>query len=690
MKKIKKIIAAALVLSLCMSLGGLPFAVGGQSGENSPDSFGMGMVGSGATAAIAGKNEVVYARLSPSGEPGGVYVVNHFELDSSGAFFDYGDYSSVVNLTNTSPIEINNGEVFLASEGGEFFYQGNLEGTDLPWVYSIEYSLDGKKILPEELAGQSGELEMRIASSQNQKANAVFHENYMQQLTVTLNIHKCKNIEASGATVANAGTNRMLVYTILPNADANITIKAQVTDFEMAGIEIAAMPFSMSFELPDTGDMQDKLEKLSGGIATLDDGAKQLDEGASELESGANELKRGSSEFGSGLSELALGLEKLREGAAGLEGGAAELASGAVEFGGGLFLLDENSKLLAQGSAQILDALSQVENSLNSIDLSEADSALAQLPAGLNELADALAQVLGGMNSLKESYLQAHAALDEAILAIPEPQITEGQVIEIIAKASESERAVLMHLVDGYLSAMTVKGTYERAKPAFSAVGSTLETLSASVDFIAATLTEIAGQIGEALAGDEMAVKLMSLTEGISQIFESYSEFHDGLFAYAEKIGELADGYGTLEAGLSGLYGGISETSRGIGEIYVGANDAKSGYGELDAGLAEFFDGVSKLCEGTAELYTGTSQMAKETADMPGQIQDEIDNMLEKYKGGEFEAVSFASGKNQNVSFVQFVIRTDAIEKPKAETKPRAEEKQQNFWERLFGLFGKS
>lgn len=48
---------------------------------------------------------------------------------------------------------------------------------------------------------------------------------------------------------------------------------------------------------------------------------------------------------------------------------------------------------------------------------------------------------------------------------------------------------------------------------------------------------------------------------------------------------------------------------------------------------------------------------------MDTQIRDQIDDTLAEISGSDAPVVSFVSDKNGNVDSVQFVIKTDAIEK---------------------------
>ena len=620
MKRAKSITTFGLALALMIGISVIPYAAGSQDNEQAPAERG--------TAAIVEKSEAVYARLSGSGEAHSIYVVNHFTLSKGGSINDYGNYTSVINLTDLEPISVSGGEVYAETESENYFYQGNLADNSLPWLYNIEYTLDGEKASPEELAGGEGNLMMHIISYRNTAINEIFYDNYMQQITVTLNIDKCRNIVANGAVTANAGKNRILTYTVMPGTDADIAITSDVKDFEMAGIEIAAMPFTMDIEITGTEDMLDDFAKLSDAIAELSDGAGKLDEGAAELKDGADELKSGSSDIRSGLSQLSA-----------------------------------SSAQLTETSSQIQAALSRIASGLSSTGDSGLDSTmadLAQLPSGLSLLAESLSRVSEGMVQLQSGYAQAYEALDGAIMGIPGLYISEEEIFSLYAIIGDSEEAgILKNLVDSYVAAMTVKGTYEQTGPAFASIPVTLGTLSGSVDAIAAVLSSTADQISAALAADTTIDQLTQLANGISGLAGSYGDFHRGLMAYARGISEIADGYSEFDSGVE----------------------------SFSDGLTEFYDGITALYDGIVALHDGTAKMADETSDMPDMIQSEIDSMVSEYTSCVFDAVSFTSAKNENVCYVQFVFVTDGIAKSEADAVVPANEDPQTFWDRLVQLF---
>lgn len=612
----KKVIVLLLVAVLL--LAGAAAAFGADGG---------GAAGSAAApsgpATVADKDEVVYARLSANGEAREAYVVNHFSLSGGGKLVDYGNYTSVVNLTDIQPIALENGVVTAQAVGDNYYYEGHLDGIQLPWTYNIEYILDGIRAAPETLAGKTGKLEIKMTSEKNASANDVFFDNYMQQITITLDCEKCANIQADGATAANAGKNRMLVYTVLPKGDAKIDISADVSDFEMAGIEIAAMPFSMNIDSMDFIEIDSMLgdfSLLSDAIAKLSDGAGELASGAGQLASGAGELKNGSATFRSGLSEL-----------------------------------DGNSGQLADASSQIMGALAYMSGSLGAAGSGNAQGSLAEIakiPAALTQIADGLDLVSGGFRQLTDGYALAYVALGKAIMDIPSFQLDEAQFGGLYVKSSPEERAMLDQLAQCYKAAMIVKGTYQQLGPSLDAAADSAGALLGSMNELSTGLREMALRIGLALSADTTMAQMKQLADGMAEVSKNYVEFHNGLVAYFDGVSALADGYKELDKGISKLSGGAAD-----------------------------------LSDGAAELSAGVGTLAEETEDLPSRVRSEIDSLSNSIADADFEPVSFASGRKGSTSFVQFVFKTDNIKLPEAEkaTPPAAE--QQNFWKRLTALF---
>lgn len=522
----------------------------------------------GDAASIGKKEEVVYATLAGTGGAQSVYTVNHFDVKKAGDITDYGNYATVSNLTDTEAIGYEDHTVSFHADKGNFYYQGNMASTNLPWHFNISYKLDGKTMDPEDLAGASGKLEINILTTQNKEVDATFYDNYMLQVALTLDTDKCGNIRSSGATMAAAGKNQIITHTVMPGKDASIKITADVTDFETDGFEISGIPFSMDIETPDTDELTNGMVTLADAVSSLNDGVGKLADGVAELKSGTGQLANGSAEFGVGLNQLS-----------------------------------DNSSQLTDSSSQIKTALSQISTSLNGSDDDIDLSSLTKLPKSLNTLATSLNSISGGMGTLKTGFNTAYAALDTAMQAIPAPMSETDFQTQLMAlygvATNPTQMAFITQLKDNYVAAQTVSGTYANVKTAFTSVGTTLDTLSASITAISGGLTTMSTELTTALSGMDITSQLSELTEGMAELSTNYELFHTGLTEYTGGVTQLATGYAELQSGIATL-------DNGVGTLQSGTNQLHDGTTEMNDEVADLPETMEIEIENMMDEYTGS------------------------------------------------------------------------------------
>ena len=592
--------------------------------------------------AATGAEEVIYAKLDAAGEPLSAYAVVALNGDAGESVTHYGAYTAVENLTDTSALTYEDGAVTATiPEGGRLYYQGTLESFELPWDIAIGYELDGKSISPAELGGQSGALEMTLSVKPNGNAPGAFADEMMLQITVTLDASLCKNITAEGATVANAGGDKTLAFTVLPGAEAEYTVTADVEDFTMAGLTIAGVNYDIASAMGDTAEITD-------GVGQMTDAISQLSDGASQLASGAGSLRSGAGSFGSGLSTLSAGSAELVAGSEQIAGALAQISASLPGAGAGA---DAEAAAAAAAAAGMdpeaaATAGAQSAGAGMTLDL----SALAQLPAGLEQAADGLEQAGAALAQLAEGYGAAYPALEQAVEAIPEPSVSEEDIGALMALAPDN--AALAALVANYQAAQTVKAVWAQASAAFEAVQDNLPALAEGVNSAAASLRQTAQQISAAMSatGGQIDLSgLLQLTSGLSQLAQSYSAFHEGLVSYA---------------------GGVDALSANWSSVYSGISSLASGAGELSDGVAALNEETSKIPELIDELTGGPAE--DESADASAQA-------------------SFLDGRNGDTASVQFVIMTEGISEPEAEEEPAPAEEDKGFfaelWDRIVALF---
>lgn len=560
------------------------------------------------------KEEVVYGILGADGSIQNLYVVNSFQ---GGTIIDYGDYSEVSNMTSSEVLTQKADLITISTTANRFYYQGTLKEKVLPWHVAIQYELDGKEILASDLAGKDGTLEIKIDITQNKAINSAFFDNYMLQVSLTLDTEKCTAIESPNATIANAGKNKVVAHTVLPGNDRIISITAQVHDFEMPGIEMTAMPFAMRIDMPDIDNLKEDLASLSNAVSDLNDGVKELSDGVTKIYSGAQKLADGSSDFANGLSELSNNSQKVLSASSKIKSALADMVK-AIDQGIGAFSLDD----------------------------------IAALPGGLRQLSGGLAEIAEGMQTLKDGYAAAYAALDSAIMSIPDTDIDPSGLYAAVS-GDDTLTATLNQLVGYYQAGRTVKGTYAAVKEAFASVEGSLDTMAGSVGLTTGALNEMAKQIEQSLSGLDIASHMQQLKEGLSKLSNSYGQFHSGLDEYMSGVKELTSGYNEVNSGIQSL-------NSGIGELKTGASN----------------------------LYDGTSVLNDAVIDLPETVQVEIDDMIKQYDKSDFVPISFVSVKNLNVKAVQFVMKTVAIENPEVLPPETEGLTKLTFWQKIKALFG--
>lgn len=622
------------------------------------------------------KEEVVYIMSYADGTVDNVNVVNIFD---GGDITDYGKYSSVKMLTTTDEIKQSNDKITFSTSAEKVYYQGTLEKTEIPWNISIRYFLDDKEYTAEEIAGKTGSLEMKISITQNDKCKGSYFDEYALQTTFILDTNLCKNIDADGATLANVGSDKQLLYTILPGKGLETSIYADVTDFEMDAVSINGIKLNLNVEIEEE-ELTDKVEELMKATKKLDDGSTEIYDGTVDLKNGGSTLDIGISSLNSGVSELDSGILTLQNGMNSMQTG--------------LNILNKQSSSLTTSSTQIKNALETIKKNLSAVSVSadqlqKLTSASSKIKSSINSLSD-------GMTSLKNNlgYAQYKAVMSKNGVNIDSLKNNNQQAITTCSKQIESLKQTIRTLEDqgGYETQVAqlqtqisnLNNIIKLLSVNNTAIGGTesyLNNVSRGVDNLYKGIIKLQNEyekfdtaISElANTLSSMVAKMSELTTGINQLVSNYKKFDYGLNSYTDGVATIVSGYNQMISGVSSLASG----SKGL----------LDGSKKLSSGSAELYDGVAALCDGAKELNNGTSRLNSETSKMDTAIQDKIDKILDSIEGKKTETQSFVSKKNTSVDNVQFVIKTSAIEKEDIKAAEKEEKESKSLWQKFIQLF---
>ena len=486
-----------------------------------------------AKEAPSSKEESVFGLLNIDGSVNSVYVVNSVK---GGQILDYGDYVSVINMTDSAPLAQKGEKITTDTIEDRLFYQGTLKSKDLPWSISINYSLNGKQTTGKAIAGKSGDVEIALSIKSNKSVNKAFFDNYVLQVTFTLDTTICKDIASDGATIANAGTDKIITHTVMPGKGAEIRLKTKAENFSMDSISFAATPLSMGIAAPEIGGMKKDMNTLVDAVGALNDGIKQLKDGLGKVSSGSAELAYGSKEFKAGLNEL--------------DKNSAELLSASASI---KTALDTISSYIASGGAEIsMDFLGSLLTTVSA------------LPLELN----AATGVFSTLNLIERT---AFSSLEDAISQIPEYDVNSSALYAALYNDGEliAERDKLMEY---YAAAKNVKS-------AFGAIENSLNLVSDGYDYVLSSIGSISSQLSSvsynstrAGSGGDMLSQINELITGMMLLAGNYGQFHDGLSAYMGGVNALSEGYKELDAGIGSLADGLNEMYSGSKELSGGSN----------------------------------------------------------------------------------------------------------------------
>lgn len=598
------------------------------------------------------KEEVIYVMSDASGKITDMEAVNIF---AGGNITDYGDYSSVKMLNTTDSITQNGDKITFSSDADKVYYQGTMKEKNLPWNISIRYFLDGKEYSAKDIAGKSGALEIRFSVSKNEACQDSFYEDYALQAAFTLDTEKCENIRATGATAANAGSKKQLTYTILPGRGIDTVIQSDVTDFQMDAVSINGIRLNLNFTVDDEA-LTEKVDGIISAVGTVNDGA-------AEVNSGVGQLADASGTLSSGLSAIKDKNSQLTGAAYTAYEGLCTAATTAL-----------NSQLASEGMDTVSltpstysDVLSGLLKKLNADSVyNEAyQTALNKVTKQVEAQADTLYR--GYIESQADSVYRTYLSSQADVLYT---QTATQAVCEQLKQNGYSEQQANVYLQSGEGQALVAQTltdmTDEQKEQIISKAIAQLsdeqkeQILQEALDSLS---KEQKTQIQQGYIQ-----QMMTCEEVTAQINAAVATVSDAAKQVSQLKGQL-DSYGVFYQGLVSYTDAVSSAATGAAEIKLN---------------------IDKLYAGSTQLADGTSEFADKTSGIDTQINDEVNDMVSSVSRSDAKVVSFVSDKNTDVTSVQFVIKTAAIEKAEAEVTKTAASDSLTFWQKLLRLFGEN
>lgn len=240
------------------------------------------------------KSETVYVNLHADGSVRETIVTDWLHSDVEGAQLpDRTNLDDLTNVKGTETPEKNGDSLIWNLSEKDLYYRGKTD-KPLPLEVSITYSLDGKEMPAEELAGKSGKMEMNLRFRNNTSNTVTVAGKQTEMQTplmviagMSLSSDHFSNVEVSDGNVVADGNNQVISIMSMPGLEKSLnignyslkeindmefpedfTVTADVNEFEMGPIGIA-----VTSELPNLDDIKksDDIDDMRQDLYDLQD-----------------------------------------------------------------------------------------------------------------------------------------------------------------------------------------------------------------------------------------------------------------------------------------------------------------------------------------------------------------------------------------------------------------------------------
>lgn len=298
--------------------------------------------------AAVSKEETVYVNANADGSEDQITVSNW--LKNAGTEKNLQDESELKDIKNVKGDEEftqSGNKLTWQTDGEDIYYQGTTT-KEPPVSVKFTYYLDGKEIKPDDLAGKSGKLKIKVDYTNNTKTTVdingkkeTMYTPFVLMTGMILPQDTFSNVKIDNGKVISDGSRNIVIGFGMPglqeslglNSDSLEDLVSGDSDFELPeSLEITADVENFSLDSTFTVALDDVLDTIDTDNIT---GYDDLKDALSDLEDAAMELVDGSKALSDGVDTLKDSYKELDDGIGTLKGGADELNSGAGTLAGG-------------------------------------------------------------------------------------------------------------------------------------------------------------------------------------------------------------------------------------------------------------------------------------------------------------------------------------------------------------------
>ena len=634
------------------------------------------------------KDETVYVFAKANGDVDSILVNETLKnRDKSDKIEDTTDLKDIENVKGDETFTQNGNKITWDAAGNEISYQGTTD-KELPVSVKATYYLDGNEISPEDLAGKSGKVKIRLDYTSNEtvtkEVNGKDEDISVPFVAVSGMVlgDNFTNIQVTNGKYLAQGESNIVVGYAIPGLDDGVKDAAADLDTEIPEyVEVSADVTDFSLDMTVTLLVNGSEMNFSGGVdlTDLDKLTDSLSSAGDQLADGSGELSDGATQVSDGAGTLADKMGDLTSGAGSLKAGMESLSSSSGDLASGVAVIDQSAHSIANG-------INTLDTAVNTKMTEEEQAAVAK-QAGTAAASAVEAQFAPDSQTYAAIAAQAAQSFtstmtaDEKVAAVVTALKQNEQVYNklkstaLAGKAAEAANKAIANITDPNQSALLFASKFQEAfndpntiQEAEGEVDYILQNIAAGT--LQAAATSGADAMGKSVADACKSAATQAASTAAGQAAVQGAETAKATIASQIEATQangysLVSGANALAQGTSTLAGSIPALKDGISQLVSGANALASGAGQLKSGASTLADGASQVAEGAGTLNESLVTLNNEAIKkMISAYNGDVKDSVERLQAAMEAATEYDSfgGKSDNTAGVtKFIIKTAAI-----------------------------
>ena len=305
-----------------------------------------------------GKDENVYLISDATGSVYDTIVTDHLiNKNLSATLEDQSNLTDIKNVKGSEEFSQNGEKLTWQADGADIYYQGKTD-SEAPVSLKVTYYLDGNEISPEDLAGKSGKVKIRLDYTSNEtvtkEVNGKDEDISVPFVAVSGMVlgDNFKNIQVTNGKYLAQGESNIVVGYAIPGLDDGVKDAAADLDTEIPEyVEVSADVTDFSLDMTVTLLVNGSEMNFSGGVdlTDLDKLTDSLSSAGDQLADGSGELSDGATQVSDGAGTLADKMGDLTSGAGSLKAGMESLSSSSGDLSNGVSVINQSAQAIAAG-----------------------------------------------------------------------------------------------------------------------------------------------------------------------------------------------------------------------------------------------------------------------------------------------------------------------------------------------------